>query len=599
MRRIFAFLFLFGSVLFCAGCGGAEDTNTTVNTSTNINTNTNGNTNTVEATNTNATVNTNSTEAGNTTRDGNGNRGNKNGRKQPFNRNNSNNQSLTGVNANAARSSSTPQKTDKITVDYPNLFLQDDTGEVAFILENVAGAVTTTTTTNGNRSESTDKPGEIAGAEQGTLSPKVDPDKYDVYVEVKLSAYGLDKIDPPNLKRLYRGQREKWVWRLKPNAAMKEGAVASFSFEVNVTWQAKTTEVKTVENSGVWRNNRFDVPVGPPAGQVTAARVGSPVFAAGGVVTIGTSKRRRKKRKGAPEDEADEDEPETEDEVSGTVYAPSQAAQGDSFLVQVFIHLPEQAAALDELARAADEDSRRRISSKLQKKIKRGTELTFHLQMPGLAVDDDVQSAVWQGEPLCIQFGVSVPEACAPRNILGTVIVSEESVPVGHLRFKFKITGVQSPVGEQEETSHAEPEPAGHLTRFQQAFISYASRDRQEVLKRVQMLNVAKIKFFQDLLTLEPGDEWEKLLYDYIDKSDVFFLFWSKAAAESEWVKREVEYAIKRRADKNLPDPEIIPVIIEGPPPAAPPKELGELHFNDKLIYFINTRETAAQSGQS
>jgi hypothetical protein len=109
------------------------------------------------------------------------------------------------------------------------------------------------------------------------------------------------------------------------------------------------------------------------------------------------------------------------------------------------------------------------------------------------------------------------------------------------------------------------------------------------------MLNLTKIKFFQDLLTLEPGDSWEKLLYDYIDKSDVFFLFWSTAASESEWVRKEVEYAIKRKTGHEETGPEIIPVIIEGPPPARPPADLSFLHFNDKLIYFINTRENEAK----
>jgi hypothetical protein len=102
-----------------------------------------------------------------------------------------------------------------------------------------------------------------------------------------------------------------------------------------------------------------------------------------------------------------------------------------------------------------------------------------------------------------------------------------------------------------------------------------------------------KLKFFQDLLTLEPGDQWEKLIYQYIDESDVFFLFWSKAASESTWVKKEIHYAMRRKANKDEAPPEIVPVIIEGPPPARPPTELNFLHFNDKFIYFINTTEAS------
>jgi hypothetical protein len=601
--------------VFCAACGdeppNVNDANTTVNVNTSTNNTTNGN-------GTNDT-NTRPTPVPSVVPT-NGNKGN------PNNRNTSRIRNLNAENVNQANANSSPQtptseKNDKITVDYPMRLLEDDNednGKVIFYLQSVNEVVTPTTTINGNKGERVDKPGQISGAAPGTLRPKDDADKYDVYVEVNLLTNGLIKNSPTNLKRLYKGrENEKWEWVLKTAPGVHQGDQVSFRFQVNVTWKAKTQDVSTREISDVWQNN-FDVKVGPPARRVNAALYGSPLFAAGGLVTIGTSRRRRKELTDKEiEEDGIEDQPEqaeakpapsaqskmaapeeeVEDEVNGTVYAPGQAAQGNSFLVQVFIHLPEQADALDEIAKEADEDAKRRISSKLQKKIKRGTELTFHLQMPGLSVDDDVQSCVWDGEPVWVQFGVTVPEDCKPKNIIGTVTVSESSIPVGHLRFKFKITGAQSSEVEAEAPG-LEPAPAGNLTRYQQAFISYASKDRQEVLKRVQMLNVAKIKFFQDLLTLEPGDQWEKLLYEYIDKSDVFFLFWSKAASESEWVKKEVEYAIKRRADKDLPDPEIIPVIIEGPPAARPPVELSSIHFNDKLIYFINTREVDAQPGQ-
>lgn len=484
------------------------------------------------------------------------------------------------------------QKNDKITVQYPNLFLQDDTedrGKVTFQLEEVVGQVHSLDITNGNTTQSIRTP-------DVNIRPLKNPDKYDIYVEVQLLTAGLIKTAPPILKKLYKeGDKLLWEWNLKPAEGMAEGEYVSFRFQVDVTWEAKTPEVSTSKLSGVWKNE-FRVRVGPPASRVNAALYSSPVFAAGGVVAFGTGIRRRKKSPGAEleEEEGIEDDPETisteaelEEEVSSTVYAPKQAGQGDMFLVQVFVHLPEQAASLEEIAKEADEDAGPRGTTTLQQKIKRGTELTFHLLMPGLDIDDPVQACVWSGKPARVQFGVTVPEDCKPKSIIGTVTVSEASIPIGHLKFKFKITG-------EGGTSH-ENVPAGNMVRYQQAFISYASKDRPEVLKRVQMLNLAKIKFFQDLLTLEPGDSWEKLLYDYIDKSDVFYLFWSTAASESEWVRKEIEYAIKLKSGEHASGPEIIPVIIEGPPAVRPPEELSFLHFNDKLMYFINSRETEAK----
>jgi hypothetical protein len=118
--------------------------------------------------------------------------------------------------------------------------------------------------------------------------------------------------------------------------------------------------------------------------------------------------------------------------------------------------------------------------------------------------------------------------------------------------------------------------------RYTQAFVSYASQDRPKVLPRVQMLGTVGIHFFQDVLDLDPGDRWEQKLYTHIDRCDLFLLFWSRAASQSEWVLREVRYALSRRSP-----PEIRPVIIEGPPIVPPPPELAHLHFNDRLIYFM------------
>ena len=59
--------------------------------------------------------------------------------------------------------------------------------------------------------------------------------------------------------------------------------------------------------------------------------------------------------------------------------------------------------------------------------------------------------------------------------------------------------------------------------RYSLVFISYATPDRAEVLKRVQMLKMMKIKFFQDLLDFEPGARWEMGLFRHIDECDLFF----------------------------------------------------------------------------
>ena len=116
--------------------------------------------------------------------------------------------------------------------------------------------------------------------------------------------------------------------------------------------------------------------------------------------------------------------------------------------------------------------------------------------------------------------------------------------------------------------------------------MSYATKDRKEVLKRVQMLNVLKTKFFIDLLSLDPGDRWEKKLYETIRKCDLFLLFWSQAAKNMKWVIREVEYALKQQSQNQGDEPDIVPVILEQI--VLPPPSLATLHFNDRIQYLIS-----------
>ena len=52
--------------------------------------------------------------------------------------------------------------------------------------------------------------------------------------------------------------------------------------------------------------------------------------------------------------------------------------------------------------------------------------------------------------------------------------------------------------------------------------MSYETKDRKEGLKRLQIIETP---FFMDLLSMDPGDRWEKKLYEKIGDCDLFLLF--------------------------------------------------------------------------
>ncbi|HEV3469795.1 MAG TPA: TIR domain-containing protein [Pyrinomonadaceae bacterium] len=311
---------------------------------------------------------------------------------------------------------------------------------------------------------------------------------------------------------------------------------------------------------------------------------------------------------------------EVRDVVHCTVFSPPQAAPGDMFLVQVFAHLAEQAARLEEIAKSSWEGTRRGGSQRMGE-FARGQQLAFTLQMPGLEVDEETQLLVWDVAddfvPF-VQFGVSVPEDCKPRSIFGTVTysrVTEEGalVPVGHIKFGFKVAAaapqaaavaavqVAAPPASAPAVTLPPRAPGQKQVTHRKAFISYCSKDLAEVSERVQMLRAEGVECFMDVLQLRAGEDWQAMLYHYIDESDVFYLFWSRSAKASLEIRKEIDYALRRKADDERNPPELVPIPLEGPPIVPPPEDLGHLHFNDPMLYFrsaaAHARQAASDNG--
>lgn len=263
------------------------------------------------------------------------------------------------------------------------------------------------------------------------------------------------------------------------------------------------------------------------------------------------------------------------DEVDCTVFAPPRAPLGQWIMVQVFAHQPASANEARETALEFDQDAARRGVAALPTRILRGSTLTFELLINGAVVQDNVRSMKWLGRVSSVQFVVEMPGRTEANKLIGRLLVAQDSVPIGTIAFTI---GVDS-----EQADPPRPLATGKPLRFRSAFISYASKDRPEVLRRVQMLDAVGIEYFHDLLSLEPGQRWERELYRQIDQNDVLLLFWSTEAKNSKWVGEEWKYALQHKGDDG-----VLPIVIEGPPPVSPPPELKHLHFCSRFMYFLS-----------
>ncbi len=481
---------------------------------------------------------------------------------------------------------------------------------------------TDVTTTSGDRTQRTtsiepipDRPLDVSlGESQGP--------GYDAWIRCQLHSESIDVFPVEEALERWRPLGEStsvdWMWRVRANSAVVQQKVEAV---MEIEWRPRDPELtgaKSIRHL-LWRE-QLTISVADPLLKSGQVRLVSPIFGGAGallmlIAALPISGPRQKRAKsisvdspGAPSAEgsisataapapsppAPTSAPAANLELPGnlqddlvecSVFAPSIAPQGETIMIQVFTHLEGLDGEAALLAVRFDPTARSRGVKTLSTRVARGAELTFHLELSRLTLPDPVQTLVWMGDTESVQFIVDIPSDCHIGNLAGKVTVSQNTVPIGRISFLLQVVPAGTPM-----PVVTAPEPSALAYRF--TFLSYASEDRDKVLARAQMLDQMGIRYFQDILSLDPGQRWEKELYRNIDQCDLFLLFWSSAASRSPWVMREVDYAIDRKRGNDEAPPEIKPVIIEGPPLVEPPERLQHLHFNDKLIYLMSRDRT-------
>jgi hypothetical protein len=265
-------------------------------------------------------------------------------------------------------------------------------------------------------------------------------------------------------------------------------------------------------------------------------------------------------------------------QVNMAAFSPPVVAPGDDFYVQVVLFSPEELA--DAVATAAELDPGTQLARciSLRLPLRKGDQVRITLSGHDAEVDEPEQIFPWQGSLAHVAFLVRVPVRLGGRDYKPLIRIFINDTPFGIMGLKIKAAfecGQEPPIPVAEK---AWP--------FNEVFLSYASPDRLQVLQTAQTLRALKINFFQDLLSLEPGQRWKQEIYKRIETCDVLFLFWSSHAKKSKWVIREAKLALECQKKSSDNRPYITPMILE-PKLVKPPKELSEIHFGDPLQNVI------------
>ncbi len=268
-------------------------------------------------------------------------------------------------------------------------------------------------------------------------------------------------------------------------------------------------------------------------------------------------------------------------EVNLSVNGPQRVKSNSSFLLDIWAFQLKDKKLVDELANATGRDSVKGLAMGLA--VELGEQLQIEIAIPGMIILEPIGYLTWSGTPANTSFLIQVPSKLEIGEYPGSATISIDGLRIHKLWFTVAVTTKEDSNRKELQTEKQ---------KIQSAFASYASRDRANVLSRIQGIKkvAPDMDIFLDVISLRSGDDWEEKLNKHVPSKDIFYLFWSKSASKSNWVEREWKMALSKRGIDYID-----PVPLDSPDLAPPPKELGKLHFNDAYLAHIKYEEIKQQ----
>src|SRR5262249_6322582 len=156
---------------------------------------------------------------------------------------------------------------------------------------------------------------------------------------------------------------------------------------------------------------------------------------------------------------------------------------GVSFLVDVWMFQPSDRKEAIEKAmhlRVGDSLFRSGTSAFLEK----GSQLTVKLAVPPWKVQPEVRALVWMGKLTSVSFRVNPDAAMRNENIVGDCRIFLNGIRIGQVFFELSLAS---------KASGTQFHPCKLINN---AFASYAAKDRRAVLARVQGLEKVGVRVF-------------------------------------------------------------------------------------------------------
>ena len=273
-------------------------------------------------------------------------------------------------------------------------------------------------------------------------------------------------------------------------------------------------------------------------------------------------------------------------QVEFSAVTPKKIQKGDYGLIDIYMYEPTWRYIVDE---KIQHDKEQMSNNEIQEarsgllEATGGSKVHIVLTSPNIDVIDNEETQIWHGGYLHFAFDFKLPKEYQEKQVLMIARVYIDDVVMTRLKMIISCNN-----NDKKADCSSIDIKKEDITS---AFVSYASQDRRHVATIIQGMKKINpdLDIFFDVDNLRSGDNWEESLYREIDKRDILFLCWSHFARDSEWVNAEWHYALMQKGIDSIE-----PVPIEPPDVCPPPKELQQKHFNDKLLFIINSKSNLA-----
>lgn len=223
------------------------------------------------------------------------------------------------------------------------------------------------------------------------------------------------------------------------------------------------------------------------------------------------------------------------DNINGCLYAPSEVAPNKSFIIRVYMYLPDEQETVDSKVEKIDPKAVKKEYKPLDIPVRDGDKLTVQLDLSeGVECKITTKTVVWRGHYTDCSFIAKLIDS-TQESIEGTAYLFVNDIPAGEMLFTIDVVDAKPRELYTKVESH----------RFSKIFISYAHQDESQVRGIAEGCRMLGKDYFFDRHTLHPGDIFKDKILNYIESADLFVLCWSKNAAESKWVQIEREHALR------------------------------------------------------